>query len=157
MENIVSKMAETDGDLKELKKYKKTSSPCTLILSFLGEKYLIVRTVFTIYLTAALKINLGDELDYRELVPAILGQSYLNTNVDGTQFAESYKNGLEHFKRILDESDKDIESIFREILENVTLGINLYLETGEYDEAAALFGESIRKLYLSIEKVNKAE
>ena len=157
MENIVSKMIEKGDDRKELKEYKKKSSSFTLFLSLLGENYLIVRTIFTIYLTVALKISLGDVLDYPELVPTILGQSYINTNVDDTQFAESYKSGLEHFKRILNESNKDLESLSQEILGNVTKGIYLYLEKREYDEAAILFSESIKRLYLSVENYNSAD
>lgn len=157
MENIVSKMIEKGDDRKELKEYKKKSSSFTLFLSLLGENYLIVRTIFTIYLTVALKISLGDVLDYPELVPTILGQSYINTNVDDTQFAESYKSGLEHFKRILNESNKDLESLSQEILGNVTKGIYLYLEKREYDEAAILFAESIKRLYLSVEIYNSAD
>ena len=55
-------------------------------------------------------------------------------------------------KRILNHSKQGNESLHQEILENVSNGMNLYLENHGNEEAVTLFGNSIESIYLWIEK-----
>jgi hypothetical protein len=154
MEKVVSEMLELSNSPENLEKYKNSSAAYALMLSLTDEKYLIVRTIFTFYLAIVLKINLNEGLDYTELVPKILAQTYLNTKIDETQFQDSYKSGLESMKRILNHSKQGNESLHQDILENVSLGMDLYLKNRGNEEAVALFGNSIGSINSWIEKDN---
>ena len=152
MEQVISKMPELSNDREKLNEYENSPAPYALMLSLMGEKYLIVRTIFTFYLAIGLKIKLSESLDYTELVPKILAQTYSNTNIEETQFQESYKSGLELMKGIVDHSKQGNESLHQEILENVSMGMDLYLKNREYEEAVALFGNSIGSIYTWVDQ-----
>jgi hypothetical protein len=151
-ESVISKMHELSNSPEKLEKYQNSPASYALMLSLMDEKYLIARTIFSFYLAIVMKINLNESLDYTELVPKILAQTYLNTKIDETQFQDSYKSGLELMKSIVNNSKQGNESLHQEILENVSNGMDLYLKNRAYEEAVALFGNSIDSIFLWIEK-----
>ena len=151
MEDIISKMLEKgDTDIGQ-EKYNEDSTPYASMLSLMGEKYLIARTIFTLYLAIILRIKLSETLDYTDLVPKILAQTFINTNVDETQFKESYKCGLDSMKSIVNKSEPGNDLLHQEIMGNVSISMDLYLEKREYDEAVEIFSKSIGLLYSKVE------
>lgn len=151
MEDIISKMLEKDQTDIGQEKFNEGSTPYASMLSLMGEQYLITRTIFTFYLAIILRMKLSETLDYTDLVPKILAETFINTDVDEKQFKESYKYGLDVMKKIVNNYEEGNDLLHQEILGNVSISMNLYLEKQKFDEAVEIFSKAIGLIYSKVE------